>query len=266
MENIKEYKRELINRELSQGTINNYLRAVKDFLEYAADKEITKELLIQYKKELLDKYKISTANIKIVMINNYLNFMNKDISIKQESIQRNTTLDNVLSENDYKRLVRMASTRNKPRTKALIYILYYTGVRVSEIKFLTVEALNKGYIDIENKGKHRRVPISKRLDKELKDFINQEGITKGQIIRNSRGEPLSRSQIFKDLKWIGGQARVKKSKVYPHSFRHLFAVQWLKHNNQNTLALANLLGHSSLETTRIYATLSTDEQRKTINF
>ena len=178
----------------------------------------------------------------------------------------NTNLDNVLNFNEYERILRMATTRNKPRTKAIILILYYTGVRVSEIEFLTVAALRKGYIDIDNKGKHRRIPITRKLSNELKQFIKDEGITDGYIIRNSRGESLSRSQIFKDLKWIGGQARVKKAKVYPHSFRHLFAKQWLKHNNNNVLALADILGHSSLETTRIYTTLSTDEQRDTINF
>ena len=154
----------------------------------------------------------------------------------------------------------------KPRTRALIQILYYTGVRVSEVEFVTVEALKKGYIDIYNKGKHRRVAISRALESELKAYVKEEGIREGSIIKSSRGTPLSRSQIFKDLKWVGGQARVKKSKVYPHSFRHLFAKQWLASNNGNVLGLADILGHSSIETTRIYTTLSTDEQRETINF
>ena len=264
--NITEYEQELQRRELSPSTTKMYLRNVKDFLKFAGDQEVTKELLIEYKKFMLEKYKTSTVNTKIVIINNYLEFKNADISVKQERTQRNTALDNVLSETDYNRLIRVATNRGKTRTRAIMLILYYTGIRVSEIPFLTVEALKKGYIDIENKGKHRRVPISKKLSKELKKFIKDEGITEGHIIRNSRGEPLSRSHIFKELKYIGGQARVKKDKVYPHSFRHLFAIQWLRHNNNNILALADILGHSSLETTRIYTTLSTDEQRDTINF
>lgn len=263
---ITNYKTELENRELADNTIKMYLRTIKDLLVYADDEPITKELLIEYKDSLLERYKTSTVNTKIVIINNYLDFKEKDLSVKQERTQRSTTLDDVLNFNEYERILRMATTRNKPRTKAIILILYYTGVRVSEIEFVTVAALQKGYIDIDNKGKHRRVPINNTLKKELRQFIKDEGITKGHIIINSRGESLSRSQIFKDLKWIGGQARVKKAKVYPHSFRHLFAKQWLKHNNNNVLALSDILGHSSLETTRIYTTLSTDEQRDTINF
>lgn len=264
--NTQEYENELIRRELSPNTIKGYISTVKDLLNYADDKDITKEVLIDYKKVLLEKYKTSTVNTKIVIINNYLAFKENKISVKQERTQRSTILDNVLSETDYNRLIRVAENKGKTRTRVIMLVLYYTGMRVSEVEFLTVEALKKGYIDIENKGKHRRIPISKKLSKELKQFIKDEGITEGYIIRNPKGESLSRSHIFKELKWIGGQARVKKDKVYPHSFRHLFAIQWLRHNNNNILALADILGHSSLETTRIYTTLSTDEQRDTITF
>lgn len=263
---IKKYERELKNRELAESTIEMYLRAVSDLLEYAAERELTYDLLIDYKKAMLEKYKTSTVNNKITMINNYLEFKGREISLKQERTQRSNVLDDVLNQNEYERIRDMATRRGKHRTRAVIQILYYTGVRVSEIKFITVEALKRGYIDIDNKGKHRRVAISKTLESELREFIKSEGITEGQIIRNSRGEPLSRSQIFRDLKWVGGQARIKKAKVYPHSFRHLFAKQWLANNGDNVLGLADILGHSSIETTRIYTTLSTDEQRDTINF
>lgn len=263
---IKKYERELKNRELAESTIEMYLRAVSDLLEYAAERKLTYDLLIDYKKAMLEKYKTSTVNNKITMINNYLEFKGREISLKQERTQRSNVLDDVLNQNEYERIRDMATRRGKHRTRAVIQILYYTGVRVSEIKFITVEALKRGYIDIDNKGKHRRVAISKTLESELREFIKSEGITEGQIIRNSRGEPLSRSQIFRDLKWVGGQARIKKAKVYPHSFRHLFAKQWLANNGDNVLGLADILGHSSIETTRIYTTLSTDEQRDTINF
>lgn len=263
---IKKYERELKNRELAESTIEMYLRAVRDLLDYAAGQELTHDLLIDYKKVMMEKYKTSTLNNKITMINNFLDFIGKEMSLKQERTQRSNVLDDVLNQNEYERIRDMATRRGKHRTRAVIQILYYTGVRVSEIKFITVEALKRGYIDIDNKGKHRRVAISKTLESELKEFIKSEGITEGQIIRNSRGEPLSRSQIFRGLKWVGGQARIKKDKVYPHSFRHLFAKQWLANNGDNVLGLADILGHSSIETTRIYTTLSTDEQRDTINF
>lgn len=264
--NIEEYKQELRNRELSDNTIKKYMKDVKDFLTYAEKKEVTHEILISYKNELIDKFKTSTVNNKITIINNYLDFMEADIKVKQEKEQKKNVLDNVLSENDFDRLIRMSVTKGKIRARIVMLSLYYTGVRVSELQFLTVEALKKGYMDIENKGKHRRVPICTKLSKELKKYVKGEGITKGHIILNARGESLSRSYIFKELKWIGGQARIKKSKVYPHSFRHLFAKQYLTVAGNTVLGLADVLGHSSLDTTRIYTTLSTDEQRKAINF
>jgi len=263
---LTDYKQELDNRELAEGTKKLYLRNVKDFLKFIGDQEVSQTLLIEYKQKLLKKFKTSTVNTKIVIINNYLEFKDKDISVKQERVQRNNILDDVLTETDFNRLIRMADTRCKPRERLTMLIFYYTGIRVSELPFVTVEAVKKGYVDIENKGKHRRVPINNKLKKELRKYIKDEGITKGSIIVNKKGDPLSRGYIFKQLKWIGGQARVKKDKVYPHSFRHLFAKQWLKHNNNNVLALADILGHSSLETTRIYTTLSTNEQRDTISF
>lgn len=263
---MQDYKDELIKRELAENTITKYVRDVAEFLEYAGDQKITQELLIEYKERLSDRFKISTVNNKITIINNYLSFKGKDVKVKQEKIQRRTTLDNVLTETDFNRLIRIARNRGMERARITMLSLYYTGVRVSELKFLTVEALRRGYMDIENKGKHRRVPISNKLSKELKNYIRDEKITEGAIIRNRNGDSLGRSYIFRELKYIAGQARVRKDKVYPHSFRHLFAKQWLAHNNNNVLALADLLGHSSLETTRIYTTLSTDEQRKTITF
>lgn len=263
---LKEYEAELIRRELSRNTIRKYLKDVGDFLEYVGEAEITKELLISYKEELSEKLKVNSVNNKITIINNFLKFLDKDIKLKQEKSQRKTTLDNVLSETDFNRLIRMAETRGNDRARITMLSLYYTGVRVSELQFLTVEALKQGYMDIVNKGKHRRVPICLKLSKELKNYTKKQGVKTGAIIANSKGEPLSRSYIFRELKHIAGQARVKKDKVYPHSFRHLFAKQWLKHNNNNVLALADLLGHSSLDTTRIYTALSTAEQRETISF
>lgn len=262
---IEEYEKELHRRELSDNTMKKYLRDVKKFIKYA-DGEITQEKFIEYKKDLIEKFKISTVNNKITIINNYLEFMKSDVKVKQEKQQTSNVLDNVLSETDYNRLVRMSETRNKPRTRIIMLSLYHTGVRVSELQFLTVEAVSKGEMDIYNKGKHRRVPIVNKLKKELLQYIKDEGITTGEIILNARGNSLSRSYIFKELKWIGGQARVKKDKVYPHSFRHLFAKQYLEHNNNDTFTLADILGHSSLDTTRIYVTKTTKEQRDSMDF
>lgn len=262
---LVKYEQELHNRELSKNTIIKYLRDVKNFLIYAGDQELSQELLIRYKAELLAKFKISTVNNKITIINNFLMFMKLDIKVKQEREQKNNILDSVLSEGEYRRLLKQSVDKNKPRTRIIMLSLYYTGLRVSELQFLTVEALKQGFMEVHNKDKRRRVPICIPLSVELKKYIKEQGITSGYIIINAKGESLSRGFIFKELKWIGGQARVKKSKVFPHSFRHLFAKQYLKLKGNTVLGLADVLGHSNLDTTRIYTTLSTDEQREAMN-
>lgn len=274
---IKDYEQELRHRELTKNTKASYLRAVKDLLKYAGSEEINKDLLINYKEELLKKYKTSTVNTKITIINNFLDFKATDLSIKQESIQSSTSLDNVLTEEEFQRLLnfttnyaerpsanRRKSRENIKRTRAIMLVLRYTGIRVSELEYLTVEAVRNKEIDVYNKGKHRKVAISKSLEKELKQYIKETNIKSGAIITNRNGDPLSRSYIFKDLKFLGGQARIKKDKIYPHSFRHLFAKEYIKNSNNNPLNLAKILGHSSLETTRLYTEATTDELRDTM--
>lgn len=276
LKELKEYEKELINREVTENTKASYLKTIKDLLEYANSKEITKDLLIEYKKELLKKYKPNTVNTKVTIINNYMEFKGKEISLKQERIQSNNVLDNVLTEKEFQRLLdfterykerpradRRKSRANIERARMVMLILRYTGIRVSELEYLTVEAVNNKEIDVYNKGKHRTVAISKSLEKELKKYIKDNNIKSGSIIINRNGNPLSRSYIFKDLKFLAGQARIKKDKVYPHSFRHLFAKEYLSRGN-NPMDLAKILGHSSLETTRIYTEATTDELRETM--
>ena len=251
---LREYKAELENRELKAVTIKQYLREIRLLLDHADGKEITQSLVISYKKELLEKFKPSTVNVKLTIINNYLKFLDADtkIKVKLEREQKTNVMDNVLSEVDFNRLIRMSETRKKSRIRIIMLSLYYTGIRVSELNSLTVDALKSGFMDINNKGKVRRGPITRKLAKELKCYVKEEKIADGCIVVNRFGDPLSRSYIFKELKWIAGQARVKKAKVYPHSFRHLFAKQYLSVNHNNTLALADILGHSSLEIGRAH--------------
>lgn len=269
MINLEEYKQELIEDELAPSTIKQYistLRQLNKFLE-VNNYRLDKKGLIEYKDLLEAKYKPNTINTKIIIVNKYLEDIGQaELQLKQIRVQNNHNLDTVLSENDYSRILRQAEQKGTSRDYVMLQAFYYTGLRVSELEFLTVEALRKGYIVVNNKGKIRRVPIANRLKKILNDYIQEEGIDQGSIIRNREGEALSRSYVFKRVKYLAGQARVKKSKAYPHSIRHLFAKQWLKSNGNNYLQLADILGHSSLETTRIYSRMNIDEARKTIDF
>lgn len=267
MEQLKEYRKDLEHQELSKNTVNKYLRDVKQLYSYLNDEKLNKSNLISYKNQLETKYKTSTVNNKVVTINKYLDYIGKgDLKLKQITVQQKTELDEVLSETDYTRVLRQAKQKGTDRDVLILEIIYNTGVRVSEIQDITVESIKKGYFLADNKGKIRKVPINTRLKKQLNKYVKAHNIKTGSIVLNNRGEPLGRTYIFKRLKYLGGQARVKKSKVYPHSIRHLFAKNWIKANGDNILQLADILGHSSLETTRIYTRLNTDETRKTMEF
>lgn len=262
---LEDYKQFLIDQELSENTITQYMRDAKQFEAYRDSKPYTKALVVDYKDHLNNKYAISTTNNKLITTNKYLKFLGEDeLQVKLLKEQTRGNLDNVLTQTDYNRLYRQAQQKGTPRDAMMLDCFYLTGVRVSELKFITVEALARGYIEANNKGKVRQVPISKTLEKKLKVYIKEQGITTGAIILNRSGKPLSRYYIFKRIKWLGGQARIKKSKVYPHSIRHLFAKNWLAKNGNNALQLADILGHESLDTTRIYTKLNVDELRNTM--
>ena len=276
---LDQYKKYLEDQELSKSTIDKYLKDIEQFEEFKNDKkkkkkltvdyrkdpEFSKDLIIDYKKDLTRRYKTSTTNNKIIIINKYLKWLDlKDLTVKQVKEQNKGSLDNVLTQTDFDRIYRQAESKGTERDKIMLNTLLYTGLRVSELEFLTVEALKAGSITVNNKGKIRQVPITNQLAKQLKAYTRANNIETGSIILNNQGKPLSRNYVFKRLKWLGGQARVKKDKVYPHSIRHLFAKNWLAKNKNNVLQLADILGHSSLETTRIYTKLNTDELRATM--
>lgn len=276
---LDQYKKYLEDQELSQSTIDKYLKDIEQFEEFKNDKrykqkitvdyrkdpEFSKDLIIDYKKDLARRYKTSTTNNKIIIINKYLKWLDlEDLTVKQVKEQNKGSLDNVLTQTDFNRIYRQAEQKGTERDKVMLNALLYTGLRVSELEFLTVEALKAGSITVNNKGKIRQVPITNQLAKQLKAYTRANRIETGSIILNNQGKPLSRNYVFKRLKWLGGQARVRKDKVYPHSIRHLFAKNWLAKNKNNVLQLADILGHSSLETTRIYTKLNTDELRATM--
>lgn len=265
---IREYEKYLINEELSENTITKYLGDVNQLYKYL-DKnklDLDKENLIKYKELLVDKYKTATVNNKITTINKYLDFINeKDLKLKQIR-QQQQGLDGTLTLNEYERLLRQAKLKGSPRDVMMLESFYKTGLRVSELEFLTVEAVRAGYIEVDNKGKLRKVPIFKSLEKQLKAYIKADGIESGPIIVNRNGDPLGRSYIFKRMKFLGGQARLKKDKVYPHALRHLFAKEFMEKSENDITTLANILGHESITTTQIYSTLSVNEIVNRIDF
>jgi len=253
--------------ELREPTIKKYTVDISQFISYLQEngKELTKEAYLEYKEKLKSELATSTLNTKLVVINKFLDFLQlQDFKAKQIKTQRATTLDEVISEVDYERLLRNALKLDKIDMYYLMITLAETGIRISELKNITVENIKKGYARIESKSKIREIAITKNLGKQLKEYQKLKGITTGMVFQTRNGTTYDNAYIWKELQYISGQARVKKSKVHAHSFRHLFAKKYLKAGG-NPLHLADLLGHNSLETTRIYSTKSIGELRNDLD-
>lgn len=257
------------NEELSEKTLKKYKRDVTEFIQIAdieTKEDVTKEKLIEYKDNLISTSKTSTVNNKIIIINKFLTFLfnSKEYNLKQIKTQNKFEVDNILSKSDYERLLKWAIKLNKTVMYYLMKTLAGTGIRISELKYITVEAVKKGKTEIYNKGKKRPVYIKESLQKELKRYCKDKGIEKGTIFKSRGEKPLDNAYIYKEIQYIAGQARVNKKKAHPHSFRHLFAKEYLNAGG-NYLNLADILGHSSTDTTRIYSVKDANENRADLN-
>lgn len=269
-DNIKEYKDSLKLSEKEENTINQYEGYLKEFIEYAnikSKEDITKEKLIRFKEYMQDKYKTNTINIKITVINAFISFIGLDNNYKLKHLkkQQKATLENVLTQTDYERLLRIAKVKNKKVMYYIMQTLAETGIRISELRYITVEAVKKGEAVFDSKGTvERKAFINKKLQKELLKYCKEEGIKTGSIFNSRNGNPLDSAYIYKEIQWIAGQARIKKSKAHPHSFRHLFAKNYLSKPGHNIADLKNILGHKNISTTEIYLQKSTRELKETL--
>ena len=269
-DNIKEYKDSLKLSDKEEDTIKQYEGYIKEFIKYANIKnkeDITKEKLIEFKEYMQDKYKTNTINIKITVINAFITFIGLDSSYKLKHLkkQQKATLENVLTQTDYERLLRIAKVKNKKVMYYIMETLAETGIRISELEHITVEAVKKGEAVFDSKGTvERKAFINKKLQKELLKYCKEEGIKTGIIFKSRNGNPLDSAYIYKEIQWIAGQARIKKSKAHPHSFRHLFAKNYLSKPGHNIADLKNILGHKNISTTEIYLQKSTRELKETL--
>lgn len=268
---IEEYKTKLRLSEKEERTIAQYESYILEFIEQgniASKEDITKEKLIKYKELMQKNFKPNTVNIKITVLNSFTMFLGLDASYKLKYLkkQQKTTIENVLSLNDYERLTRIAQKKGKIQMYYLMETLRYTGVRISELKYITVEAVKKGKAIFDSKGTvERKAYINKKLQKELLQYCKEAGIKEGIIFISKKGNPLDEAYIYKQIQWIAGQARIRKDKAHPHSFRHLFAKEYLNKPGHNLADLKNLLGHKSIRTTEIYLQKSERELGETLN-
>ena len=263
---IHSFKTYLIEEEKSENTIEKYIRDVTFFMIWLNDQEVTKILALEYKKELCEKYAPASVNAAISSLNSFFAFTGwHDIRIKALKIQRQifSNKDKELTKAEYERLLIAAKSKENERLYLLMQTICSTGIRVSELRFVTYEAVKKGQAVISCKGKMRTIFLPKELCRMLKKYITEQGIKDGSVFVSRNGKPLDRSYIWKMLKNLCESAGVSKDKVFPHNFRHLFARTYYS-LQKDIVRLADILGHSSVETTRIYTIETGDICRRQI--
>lgn len=263
MKNLTDYKSYLIGQELSDATITVYMRVAKEFLHFVGQRNIDKWIVLDYKKKMEDSaLAVTTMNQHIIAVNRYLRFCGySECAVKTYRIQRQTSLSNVIDDEDYQKMLVYVMEKQDDKYYAIMKTLALTGIRVSELAYLTVSNIAKGHIVVRNKGKVREIFLPDCLVTILKEFCVKYGITEGCIFRGNAGKPISREAVWEKINRIAAKAGIDRKKAHPHSFRHYFALLYLK-KYSNMFELADILGHASLETTRIYAMATVEDKRK----
>lgn len=262
---LQNYEKYLIKQEMSDNTIKAYLWTASYFLKtYPA---ITKSNLLKYKEYLKQTYKPQTVNTRIYAINNFLIYLNKrNLLLKTVKIQQRTFLDNVISNAEYRRFTKNLANDGHVKYYMIVRTLICTGARVSELIKFQIEDVVEGYIDIYAKGgKLRRIYFPKKLQSELIGWIETEKRNTGSLFLNKNGVTISVRGVEQMLKKYAVKYKINPDVVHPHSFRHRFALNFLHNKPKELIALADILGHSCLDTTRIYTRRTAQEQYALVN-
>lgn len=257
---IKSFNDYLINEEKASATINKYLHDISEFQIWLGDQELCKTTVLEYKSYLCDQYAPSSVNAALSSLNSFFNFMEwYDLRVKNLKIQKQifASSDKELTKAEYDRLLIAAKQKKNERLYLLMQTICSTGIRVSEVRYVTVEAVSRGVAEINCKGKRRQVFLPKQLCQILKQYIREQKIKSGAVFITKNGNPLDRSNIWSDMKKLCKAANVSEKKVFPHNLRHLFARTYYS-LQKDIVRLADILGHSSVNTTRIY-TMETGE-------
>lgn len=262
---ISNFKIYLQNEEKSTNTIEKYVRDVKAFADYANSLDVTKEMVIAYKNKLIsDDYAVRSINSMIASLNSLFIFVGwEDLKVKSIKLQRQIYCpeEKELTKAEYLRLVKTAKQKGNERLNLLIQTICGTGIRVSELQYITVEAVRCGEAVVSLKGKTRSVFIVSELKKKLLRYAAEQGIKSGVIFITRNGNPMSRTNIWREMKKLCEQANVNPDKVFPHNLRHLFARTFYC-IEKDIAKLADILGHSSINTTRIYIITTGNEHRR----
>ena len=264
MEVMEQFKNYLIREEKSELTVEKYLRDVGTFLVWLGDRELRKTEVLSYKEKLVQGYAVASVNSILSSINSYLDFLSRgDCRVKTIKQQRRVfcAAEKELTKREYERLLQAA--KGNSRLCLLMQTICATGIRVSEHRFITVEAAQQGFAEVRLKGKHRTVLLPRALCKALLKYAKQNGIKGGSIFVTASGKPLNRCNIWAEMKKLCHTAGVSREKVFPHNLRHLFARTYYS-LEKDIVRLADILGHSSINTTRIYTMESGEIHRRQI--
>lgn len=265
---LDEYKAYLYEQEKSKATIQKYMCDLKKLVEFVDDKEMSKSLAIQYKEYLKDNegYKTSSVNSFLVAANRFFEFMGwYEFRVKTFKLQKEVFMpqSNELSKGEYKQLVETAFGNGKIRIGMIIQTICATVIRVSELSAITVSSVKSGMATIYNKGKERMILIPRDLQVKLLGYTRKQKIKHGIVFKTSKGKAVDRTWIWREMKKLCDIAGVERKKVFPHNLRHLFARTFYS-IYKDISKLADILGHSSVETTRIYLKESYIEHQKRI--
>ena len=250
-EQIRSFALHLHEDEKSEATVEKYIRDVSAFSSFLRERELTKQEVIEYKKQISENYAPASVNSMLVSINSFLDFIGfHDLRVKLLKIQRQMFVSEKkeLTAAEYRRLLKAAQGT---RLALVIQTICETGIRVSELEYITVEAVECGRAVVDCKNKTRVILIPTALRKILLQYIKKTGVKAGSVFVTKTGKKLNRSNIWRDMKALCERANVDQEKVFPHNLRHLFARTFYS-LERDIVRLADLLGHSSINTTRVY--------------
>ncbi len=261
---LDKFQVHLIEAERSRATVEKYLRDVRAFFAFMQEKLLEKTLVMAYKTRLLSTHAVSSVNSMLAALNVFLSFLGRrDLCVKQCKVQKSAycTEEKELTKAEYFRLVQAAKRRGNERLSLLIQTICASGIRVSELPYITVAAVERGEAVVQCKGKNRRVFLVTPLKKKLLRYIREQKIKTGAVFVTRNGKPVSRHSVWRDMKSLCEQANVPSSKVFPHNLRHLFARAFYG-VEKDIAKLADILGHTSINTTRVYIVTTGLEHRQ----
>lgn len=261
---VTQFKAYLAKTNLAENTITSYVWTVTYYLKHY--KVVNKKNLLAYKGYLVENFKPQTVNLRLQAVNRYLEFSKQEkLKMKFVKAQQKNFLENVISDADYKFLKARLKADGYEQWYFIVWFMAATGARVSELLQIKAEHVSVGYLDLYSKGgKMRRIYIPKRLCTEAAKWLKGRGVISGYLFTNRTGNCLSTRGIAIQLKHFAETYGINREVVYPHSFRHRFAKNFLEKFNDIAL-LADLMGHESIETTRIYLRRTASEQQKIVD-